>query len=137
MAILGGAGNPVGGSFTGTAEALELVGDNCYAYSGGLSVTDLDEHRLLSFTTGNYSSEVDFVFWRSTPDNDDVNYYVKMNGTQVLAWISILQEGRGNLVFPLIIPPYTQIEAFIDKVNSTTASIVGINITGSIYRARD
>ena len=28
MAILGGAGNPVGGSFTGPAEALEIVGDH-------------------------------------------------------------------------------------------------------------
>ena len=33
MAIIGGAGNPVGGSFTGPAEALEIIGDHCYAYS--------------------------------------------------------------------------------------------------------
>jgi len=137
MAILGGAGNPVGGSFTGAAEALELVGDNCYAYSGALSVSDQDEHQLLSFITGNYSSEVDFSFWRRSADNDDVAYYVEMNGTQVLAWVSILQEGRGNVIWPLIIPPYTEIKAYIDKQTTSTTSIVGINITGKIYRTRD
>ena len=40
MAILGGAGNPVGGSFTGPAEALEIAGDFAYAYSGEILVTN-------------------------------------------------------------------------------------------------
>ena len=42
MALLGGgvggAGNPVGGSFTGPAQALEIIGDLGYAYSGAVGV---------------------------------------------------------------------------------------------------
>ena len=38
MAIIGGAGNPVGGSFTGPAEALEVIGDHAYAYSGEITL---------------------------------------------------------------------------------------------------
>jgi len=113
---------------------IHVIGKHVYAYSGELSVTDTDEHKLLSFTTGNYYSVVDFSFWRRSADNDDVAYYVEVNGIQVLAWVSILQEGRGNVIWPLIIPPFTQIECFVDKQTNSTTSIVGINITGEIYK---
>ena len=36
----GGAGNPTGGSFTGPAEALEIVGNHAYAYSGGIALNN-------------------------------------------------------------------------------------------------
>jgi len=113
---------------------IHVIGNHVYAYSGELSVTDTDEHKLLSFTTGNYYSVVEFSFWRRSADNDDVAYYVEVNGIQVLAWVSILQEGRGNVIWPLIIPPFTQIECFVDKQTNSTASIVGINITGPLYK---
>jgi len=131
----GGAGAPIGGSFTGTAEALELVGDHCYAYSGALTVTDTDSHKLLSFTSGNYYSVVDFTFWRRSWEDDDIAYYVEMNGTQVVAWIGRQSEPNGaNMPIPLVIPPYTEIEAYVDKQQHANLSIVGINITGRIYR---
>jgi len=125
---------------TGTFEGvgtLQFSPDNkyCYAYSGALSVADTNEHQLLSFITNSYYSVVDFSFWRRSPDNDDVAYYVEMNGTQVLAWVSILQEGRGNVIWPLIIPPFTELKAYIDKQTNSTTSIIGINITGKIYGA--
>ena len=57
MAIIGGAGNPVGGSFTGAAEALEVYGDFAAAYSGNIQVnTSAVTH--LEFITGNYLFEV-------------------------------------------------------------------------------
>ena len=53
MAIIGGAGNPVGGSFTGPAEALEIIGDHAYAYSG-LKASSTAAANHLDFTSGNY-----------------------------------------------------------------------------------
>ena len=53
MAIIGGAGNPVGGSFTGPAEALEIYGDFGAAYSGPQNI-NTSEQDALAFTTGNY-----------------------------------------------------------------------------------
>ena len=50
MALLGGgvggAGNPVGGSFTGPAEALELSLNYAYGYSGQV---DLDNEKRLFY----------------------------------------------------------------------------------------
>ena len=134
----GGGGGPIGSSnsFTGAAESLELVGNHCMAYSGAFGpFTDTDEHKLLSFTTGNYYSVVDFIFWRRSWEDDDIAFYVDMNGTQVLAWIGRQSEPNGaNMGIPLIIPSYTQVEAYCDKQGGSAESIVGINITGRIYR---
>lgn len=136
----GGAGGGgilgVGDSFTGAAEALEIIGNHCYAYSGAFAVSDTDEHKLLSFTTGNFYSLVDFTFWRRSWEDDDISYYVEMNGTQVVAWIGRSSEPNGsNMPIPLVIPAYTLLEAYIDKQQQANDSIVGINITGRIYRA--
>ena len=49
MAIIGGAGNPVGGSFTGPAEALEIVGDHGLALSGLFS-SNTSTYTMLNFT---------------------------------------------------------------------------------------
>ena len=133
----GGGGGPIGvtNSFTGAAESLELVGNHCMAYSGAFAVNDTNEHKLLSFTTGNYYSVVDFIFWRRSWEDDDIAFYVDMNGTQVLAWIGRQSEPNGaNMGIPLVIPAYTQVEAYVDKQVQSNDSIVGINITGRIYR---
>ena len=130
----GGAGNPVGGSFTGPAEALELVGDHCFAYSGAVPISDTNTHKLLSFTTGNYYSVVEFIFWRRSWEDDDIAFYIEMNGTQVLAWIGRVAEPQGTNQQLMVIPSYTEIAAYADKQAHANASIVGINITGRIYR---
>ena len=121
--------------FTGPAQALELIRDHCFAYSGAFAVTDTDVHKLLSFTTGNYYSRVVFTFWRRSWEDDDIAYYVEMNGAQVVAWIGRSSEPNGsNMPIPLVIPAYTVVEAYIDKQQQVNDSIVGINITGRIYR---
>lgn len=132
----GGGGGPVGvaNSFTGTAESLELVGDHCMAYSGAVDVADTNEHKLLSFITGNYYSVVEFTFWRRSWEDDDIAFYVEMNGTQVLAWIGRVAEPQGTNKQPVIIPPYTQVDAYVDKQAHANDSVVGINITGRVYR---
>jgi len=131
----GGGGGPVGvsNSFTGTAGTLELVGNHCFAYSGAFDITDTSEHQLLSFTTGNYYSVVDFTFWRRSWEDDDIAFYVKMNGTQVLAYIARVSEPQGTNIQPVIMPPFTQIDAYVDKQQHNYDSKVGINITGRVY----
>ena len=49
----GGGGNPTGGSFTGAAQALEIIGDHAYGYSGVLDINGT-ETDMLSFTSGNF-----------------------------------------------------------------------------------
>ena len=59
MAPIGGptgggqAGFGSGGSFTGPAEALEVIGDHAYAYSGMFPGSNTSQ-QAFNFTTGNY-----------------------------------------------------------------------------------
>ena len=77
---------------------------------------------------------MEFTFWRRSWEDDDIAFYVEMNGKQVLAWIGRVAEPQGTNKQPLIIPSYTLIEAYVDKQQHANDSIVGINITGRIYR---
>ena len=57
MAIIGGAGNPVGGSFTGPAQALEIYGDFAQPLQVIKSASTTPAE-VLKFTTGNYIAVV-------------------------------------------------------------------------------
>jgi len=119
MAILGGAGNPVGGSFTGPAEALELVGGkdslHAYAYSGiveAASSGDIDSATTyLSFTTGNYYTVGKFQFFQTAGTGDSITFGVKINGNLILAYPvegRTVRNGSQDENF-VIITPYTEI----------------------------
>jgi len=139
MAILGGAGNPVGGSFTGPAEALEVIGNHCYAYSGQVGITDATTN-LLSFTSGNYYSRVKVqFFYADEAQGDDVMFKVSMNGSL----ISTLQIGGSTTVnthgndwdyLELIIPSYTEVTITGENMDDTDLHQVGTTVTGRIYR---
>jgi len=139
MAILGGAGNPVGGSFTGPAEALEIIGDHAYAYSGKISSDANNFVTLLKFTTGNFYTVGQWSGDYNSNASDDCVYKMEMNGTLVMAYFvnggAVAPSNRDPL--PIIIPPYTEVEVFAK--NSTNSEVVFWQgrITGSIYRTRD
>ena len=146
MAIIGGAGNPVGGSFTGPAESLELVGDQTgehkfgYAYSGIVPVAPTDT-TMLKFTTGNYLlvGTIQFLYasQADAAPGDDVFYEMKMNGTSILSYI---ETGYGSSSsrsphdpINIVIPPYTEIEVISQMGSSNTINQCAL-ITGRIYR---
>jgi len=144
MALLGGAGNPVGGSFTGPAEALEIVGDHCYAYPGALGASN-SSVTLLKFTTGNFyivgtlfcngSSEV------ATPVNGNVTIFTtKLNG----ATVSLMKTESGTSTREqmtvhndFVISPYTEVEVLMQSDANTANRLVTATFTGRIYRTRD
>ena len=135
MALLGGgvggAGNPVGGSFTGPAEALEIIGNHGYAYSGMKASSDTPTP-YLSFTSGNYTFVGEMEPSYHTDSGDNVQFYLELNGSNI---ISVSLTSSIN-VFPnrtVIIPPYSQVEIFVDNLDGGTSS-VGVSLTGRIYR---
>ena len=135
MAIIGGAGNPVGGSFTGPAEALEIVGDFAYAASGSISNagTGGPDTTLLSFTTGNFIFVGTLDFTTELETGHDVYLDVSYNGTVV----SETQENNSGIVpmrFHYIIPPYTEIEVKWGANNTANGSVF---LAGAIHRTRD
>ena len=146
MALLGGgvggAGNPVGGSFTGPAEALEYIGEHVYAYSGSIIVNNSTE-TCLSFTTGSsyvvaeFREGVDFT----NVGTKFVGFTIQMNGAVIVNNYHTVDSGGKNesntpSTYQLIIPPYTEI---ITQASTDSAADIPFYhlITGRKYRTRD
>jgi len=139
MAILGGAGNPVGGSFTGPAEALEIIGDHAYCYPGEFTA-DTTQTTRMSFTTGNYYTVgtmrlAGYSNMGSPATGATASAVVKLNGIVVMnIRAGITFESPFSDKAELIIPPYTEVEAITDA-STTDVDLDGtITFTGRIYR---
>jgi len=134
MAIIGGAGNPVGGSFTGPAEALEIVGNHCYAYSGIVTPTADNMTTYLKFTTGNFYSVVKVQFAYTLDANDDAVYQIVMNGVTLTQWLNTgsLQPHGPQEPMYIVIPAYTEFEC--NAYTKTTGRDQACTLTGRIYR---
>ena len=138
MALLGGgvggAGNPVGGSFTGPAEALEYIGVHAYAASGqveddagGAAVTTLLDFQMGS---GYLVGRIDFQ--DSTTGATDVYFQLSFNGQVVIASKESTAASYQPQSFHIIIPPYTEVVA---KWGVGAGAFQGnCFITGRVYR---
>ena len=133
----GGAGNPTGGSFTGGSDALEILQDFAYAYSG-LTAVDNNLNELLSFTTGNFLFVGILQYAADGETGDNFMSIVKLNGAIVHK--SLADRTTQDYVtfgvqgINLIIPSYTEVLFTLQNV-STTASISWTpTLTGRIYR---
>jgi len=144
MALLGGgvggAGNPVGGSFTGPAQSLELVGDQSgdhkfgYAYSGVIE-PGAGPTTVLDFTTGNYlcvgrfEMNADF----KGGGGSDYGVTIKLNGTTIIFEQDIANNWlAGDNEFHVIIPPYTAVEGLLSDGGSNKD--MNLNFTARVYR---
>jgi len=143
MAIIGGAGNPVGGSFTGPAEAIEIIGDHAYAYSGKYTASTTPQ-TVLDFTTGNYYfvGTIQFNGWVDPTDptaGARGSMIMTMNGTDIM----VLKTDGLSETMPaserqdIIIPSYTEITAIVDSTSEDVAMDGYVLLTGRIYRTRD
>jgi len=138
----GGGGGPVGvaNSFTGPAEALEVIGNHCYAYAiHGATTGEVD---YLSFTSGNFytvaeitfNGHLEFANGNGTFDE----WKLQMNGTIIGVYKTettlTTADLVGTVVIPVLIPPYTEIIVSC-VTNDTNADKVGsCSIIGRVYR---
>ena len=136
MAILGGAGNPVGGSFTGPAEALEIVLDRCYAYSGEQTTTNTVEKTFLEFTTGNYVAEIWLQYGSASGGGVDVKARTYLNDSNMIEIIHAAnydENQDAKIPMRLILPAYTRFK-FTLQGQSTQTSEWSVWVTGRIHR---
>ena len=128
--------------FTGPAQALEIIGDHAYAYSGAVALDDTtNENTYIKFTSGNYyfvgtmqSNNLD-----EGAGTDDMVNFVYFNGIQVQGYrvgSSNIYTSPDNLI-PLIIPPYTEVEITIKDLTQASTIKNVVSLTGRIYRTRD
>ena len=143
MAIIGGAGNPVGGSFTGPAEALEIVGDHGLALSGLFS-SNTSTYTMLNFTSGNYylvgALTCSGAINNSNPaDGTNSAFTLSYNGTEVMMLKTDTADEKSPMTISMdiIIPPYTEVKVEgVDNVSIADRK-TATSITGRIYRTRD
>ena len=136
----GGAGNPTGGSFTGPAEALEIVGNHAYAYSGSVQASTSNVQHL-NFTSGNYLfvGELTLIGPLNIADVTDgaiCEAEISFNGNVIfkLKTDTTQEDMPAEITIPFLIPSYTQV--LIDVKSSTTSAgfLTTVNLIGRIYR---
>ena len=136
----GGAGGlGQGGSFTGPAEALEIIGNHAYAYSGTFDSLNSSQ-TMLNFQTGNFTF-IGRVHCNGAVNVADVNaglvdsFTVTMNGqTIALLKTETGSERQWAAWVDIIIPPYTEVTVTTVADNSNAGYLVTALITGRIYR---
>ena len=138
----GGGGNPTG-EFTGAAEALEIVGNHVYAYSGGVAALDSSQ-TVFDFTSPG-SGYIVATLTMTAPikmTTDDITngltrgWQLDFNSQTVgLYKADTVSEDMPSMIdAQILIPPFTAVVlTCVD--DSPDATYFGTaNITGRIYR---
>ena len=141
--MISGAGNPVGGSFTGPAQALEIMGEHAYAYSG-LLPSDTSEYTMFNFTSGNYYFVGEVTVAGACDDTSPgvgltSVFTLSMNGTNlmILKTDTDQEDMPTTAVVPILIPPYTQIKLVALDNGAVGGRDTSASLVGRIYRTRD
>jgi len=138
----GAGGNPTGGSFTGPAEALEIIGDHAYAVSGTFASTTATQ-TLLNFTSGNYyfvgtltcSGGVEFT--SAGVGSGTLNaWQLSFNGSAIAIFLTdtLDRDKPTNSVVPIIIAPYTEVQLEMLANDNNTEDLASAGLHGRIYR---
>jgi len=147
MALLGGgvggAGNPLGGSFTGPASAFEVIGKHVYVLTGSIDA-DNNVTNLFEATTGNYYTVAKLQpLHFSTGSSDNATFQIYMNGTEVITTLidGYAAAATSAAVSPFneinfIIPTYTVLK--VDGYNRSSGSTIGLGfvLTGRRYKGQ-
>ena len=140
MAIIGGAGNPVGGSFTGPAEALEIYGDYATAMSGMFTASTL-EQTMLDFTSGNFLfvgrlTFTGFVRPEAPQSGSTGAAVLSLNGAKVAILKNDgLSETQPTVSYcDIIIPAYTEVNVTVEAADNEVDHLGAVIMTGRIIR---
>ena len=133
MAIIGGAGQTIGGTFTGPSEALEIIGDHAYAYSGSISIPQA-ETTMLEFTTGNHYVVGAFQFQLLQDSANDIFNKVYLNNSLVTGYLKLgaQQSTDANNLLQFVIPPYSEVKITCENLEGTANGCV--TYVGDVYR---
>jgi len=128
----------VSNSFTGLAQALEIIGDHCYAYNNLAANTT--SAPVMSFTSGNYYADtiLQVNMALAYPGGQDNISYLqcKFNGGVVSLLVAgkLSDDSRMQATTALIIPPYTEVEINLVSNGADATRLITVGITGRIYR---
>jgi len=133
----GGGGGPVGvaNSFTGPAQAFEVMGNHGYSYSGSVAVPNVDTI-LNSFTTGNFYTVAKWYPGYAEESGDNMQFRIFFNESQIYqTTLDSRLVGSPYQWIELIIPPYTEVVVNCNNKSNPGGVSVTSTITGRIYRS--
>jgi len=134
----GGAGSPLGGSFTGPAQALEIIQNHAYAYSGVQTSDGTNELTLLEFKTAISYYLVGTVEFELADIADiDFTCRIYLNGTSICEAVQRGASSANNTeVNPtkvkVILPPGTEVKVTMESSSGSREFVS--RITGRLYR---
>ena len=131
---VGGAGNPIGGTFGGST-SFQTIGDRIYGYNGGVDTGNQNvETTMFESDTGNYYSVVTARFSIADTSGDNIDMAIYFNDQPVFkeAASSGLTEAD-SYPLNLVIPPYTRVKLTATNVASSTARTIFTCISGRFY----
>jgi len=130
----------VGNSFTGPAQALEIIGDHAYCLTGnhGASATAVE---AMKFTTGNYYFvgifQVNMAMGDAPSSDLSITFgQVEFNGNVVshLSAGLTTTDSQVSVRQPIIIPSYTEVVLKLYSNENQSTRFMTATLTGRIYR---
>jgi hypothetical protein len=131
---VGGAGNPVGGTFGGST-SFQTVGDHIYGYNGGVDTgSQSAETTVFESDTGSYYTVGTVHFSINSTSGDDIMLAVYFNDQPIHKETASSGSAEHDM-WPLniIIPPYTKVKLTATNLASGTGREIFTNISGRMY----
>jgi len=134
----GGGGGLVGASnsFTGVAQALEIMGDHIYGYSGPVESPVNTETDLINHKTGSFYCTLKVSFSNAEINVTANNIINRIRLNDALIWQqqidhSLVQYETVEFL-NIVVPPYTTLRITAEDKNGSTEQLV--IAAGRIYR---
>jgi hypothetical protein len=126
--------------FTGAGKGLTIIGEHCYAYSGGVTVSGTDDIAL-DFNTGKevIVAKLQIQWLENGADGSDSYYNLEINGEPVAG--NLIGTGHGeprptmnpeNWI-PIIIPPLSKVRVLFTMLSGGGSVVLGATLTGRVY----
>ena len=136
MALIAGAGNPLGsGGTAGTGTTISYIGNHVYAYSGLFEFDNSAFKAGLSFTTGaNY--QVVKIYWTYPESSgDNILSQIYMNSELIFSQYhnnTRLDFTGPTLSVKILVPPYTKLEVGTLNGDANVRDCL-VTYTGRVY----
>lgn len=114
---------------------INFIGDCCFAYSGSILQVAASDVDLLNFNSGPNFIKAKFeISFGGARSNDDFAGRIRLNG------VLVVEETYNNnyeMASPqkwhLVIPPFTNVNASVNKQVGSIAIPTFMNVTGQVY----
>ena len=132
MALIAGAGNPLGGSNpAGTSRNINYLGDHAYAHSGAVNV-DNNETTLIESAIGGHFIVSEITCNAAADTSVEYMFKIYLDDEQVMG---IQTENDSNIAnrFKMIIPPFANLKITAQNVTNTSTNEECAIVTGRVY----